>query len=462
MKKTFLITVTLVVALVLLTNVKVNLSTANDASLFTIGKAEALAEVKNVRNLDNALDIVLKLNGVRFNSIYDNAERIGFDLAGMKEILPNVTDGTYLAGDALIPIVSNAIKEQQTIIERQQEKIYELKDLLKLVVARSPGIELPDVDDEEPADLDDEEEPTDLWKGKNTHYIDNALSIVLRLRGVIYNHIYDLTERDIFGFLGSEVMEILPSPGIVFQDDEGYFGIGYAGFCPILNNAIKEQQAIIEKQQEDLEELNGLLQYVVARSPGIELPDIEEDSVDVDEEDTVFVWKKNVRYLDNAIDIVKKLHGVVDKSYGRDFYGFSVGELWEVEPATLVGSAELEKSSYFCHDGFSPIFVNAIKEQQAIIEEESKEIDRLRGLLQYVAKSITDVPSVEVPKAVLSQNTPNPWNGTTEIRYTLPEGSTEAAIYVSDISGRLLKTIPATDSGSVWLNDSDLKAGIYT
>ncbi|MDR0697613.1 MAG: T9SS type A sorting domain-containing protein [Tannerella sp.] len=35
-------------------------------------------------------------------------------------------------------------------------------------------------------------------------------------------------------------------------------------------------------------------------------------------------------------------------------------------------------------------------------------------------------------------------------------------MYVSDISGRLLKTIPATDSGSVWLNDSDLKAGIYT
>jgi len=77
------------------------------------------------------------------------------------------------------------------------------------------------------------------------------------------------------------------------------------------------------------------------------------------------------------------------------------------------------------------------------------------------AQSPTAASEIEIPAAALYQNSPNPWTETTEIRYELPEGAKDAAIYIFDLSGKLLKTLTATSAGSVTLKGSELKAGLY-
>ncbi|MDR1562580.1 MAG: tail fiber domain-containing protein [Dysgonamonadaceae bacterium] len=182
-------------------------------------------------------------------------------------------------------------------------------------------------------------------------------------------------------------------------------------------------------------------------------------------------FKENIRDLDNALDIVLKLHGVrynfINDTTKQETIGFIADEVREILPSFV--SEDNEGYLGLGYGRFAPVLAAAIQEQQAIIvtqqeqiDNQQKQIDELKGLLRsVVSQSPTPVNYAELPQAVLYQNNPNPWKETTEIRYELPEDATDAAIYISDLSGKLLKTLPATDSGVVTLKGSDLKAGIY-
>ena len=75
----------------------------------------------------------------------------------------------------------------------------------------------------------------------------------------------------------------------------------------------------------------------------------------------------------------------------------------------------------------------------------------------------TDTINSILANAFLYQNTPNPFNTTTEIKYFLPEGSTNAYIYVFNLQGNLLLTYNLNNNGfgSVVINGSSLNAGMY-
>ena len=65
--------------------------------------------------------------------------------------------------------------------------------------------------------------------------------------------------------------------------------------------------------------------------------------------------------------------------------------------------------------------------------------------------------------AKLYQNAPNPWSSETVIRYSLPQTVSSACIYIYDMQGTQLKSIPAQGRGEsqVTLTAHDLKAGMY-
>ena len=68
-----------------------------------------------------------------------------------------------------------------------------------------------------------------------------------------------------------------------------------------------------------------------------------------------------------------------------------------------------------------------------------------------------------VIKAVLYQNSPNPFSNQTEIKYNLPENAENAAINVYSLNGNMLlsKPITQTGNGSITINGNELEAGTY-
>jgi hypothetical protein len=68
-----------------------------------------------------------------------------------------------------------------------------------------------------------------------------------------------------------------------------------------------------------------------------------------------------------------------------------------------------------------------------------------------------------VANAFLYQNIPNPFTVSTEIKYFLPESVTNATIYIYNMNGLQIKSCPiqVKGNGSITINGSELKAGMY-
>ena len=66
-------------------------------------------------------------------------------------------------------------------------------------------------------------------------------------------------------------------------------------------------------------------------------------------------------------------------------------------------------------------------------------------------------------KSILHQNTPNPFNKKTTIRYSVPENSGASSILVFDMQGKLIKTYPiiTKGEGSIEINANELQPGMY-
>ena len=168
-------------------------------------------------------------------------------------------------------------------------------------------------------------------------------------------------------------------------------------------------------------------------------------------------------------------------NYAPQKNGFNADKLKMVFPELV--ETDKDGNSYIDYTGLIPVLVEAIKEQSKIITAQSLKLKEM-GLLaedistmnesstdsNFTTKSTTtdtntttDTINSVLANAFLYQNTPNPFNTTTEIKYFLPEGSTNAYIYVFNLQGNLLLTYNLSDNGfgSVIINGSSLNAGMY-
>ena len=170
-----------------------------------------------------------------------------------------------------------------------------------------------------------------------------------------------------------------------------------------------------------------------------------------------------------------------NKKSRADFkFGFDPYKLQTVFPE-LVEINDSTDEAYIDYIGFIPLLVEAIKEQSFIISAQSLKIKALEEntdiLLNDVqpAKNI-NINGAEVQKAetatnygigkdnaFLYQNTPNPFNQATEIKYFLPEGTENAYLYVFDMQGAMQLEFFLNETGleSVVIDASSLKAGMY-
>ncbi|HVG42732.1 MAG TPA: tail fiber domain-containing protein, partial [Chitinophagaceae bacterium] len=107
--------------------------------------------------------------------------------------------------------------------------------------------------------------------------------------------------------------------------------------------------------------------------------------------------------------------------------------------------------------------VKAVQEQQLQIDELKQQNKELKELFTKLMNRQEINTTINVSGASLEQNVPNPNNGSTTIRYHLPQSAGNAQIVITNMKGQVLKSINLNSrgDGQITLNASTLPAGSY-
>ena len=100
-------------------------------------------------------------------------------------------------------------------------------------------------------------------------------------------------------------------------------------------------------------------------------------------------WKHNIQNLDNALATVQQLRGVTytwnEDHGGEDDFGFIAEEVHEILPEIAPKDAEGQVNGV-AYGKLTPYLVEAIKEQQAQIEQLKKENEDLKKQVSKIEK----------------------------------------------------------------------------
>lgn len=192
--------------------------------------------------------------------------------------------------------------------------------------------------------------------------------------------------------------------------------------------------------------------------------------------------KENVKDISNALDLVLKLKGVtydLKKEFAyneslikndetlisleaerKNKVGFIAQDVSKVLPSVVLydDSADIYAISY---SKIVPVLVEAIKEQQVIIESLQSEI--LSAKLKSTSNPTEPSTTAIDQEPALYQNSPNPFSENTKIEYYLTDNIQNAMINIYDMSGAQLKSIPLQllGYGNITIMGSEFKAGMY-
>jgi len=184
--------------------------------------------------------------------------------------------------------------------------------------------------------------------------------------------------------------------------------------------------------------------------------------------------KRNIRSLPGgALNKVMGLRPVSFKykdepdtlNRGRQSLGLIAQEVEAIIPEA-VSFNRLGNVNMINYDMIIPVLIKAMQEQETLIESLQKEIKKLKSESSTSKGSTNSKSSTEDTSsnsATLEQNTPNPFNQKTEIRFFIPETFSSAMLCIYNMSGMQIKSFPITEKGygMITINGSDLYAGMY-
>ncbi len=143
--------------------------------------------------------------------------------------------------------------------------------------------------------------------------------------------------------------------------------------------------------------------------------------------------------------------------------GFVAQDLEKIFPEAVFYDEEIDRY-YIEYNAIIPVIVEAMKEQQAQIEQLKSELAGCCGesLKSGSMNSTVDI-NLNENQAKLYQNTPNPFSTQTTIRYEIPETVQSAQLHICNMTGTLLKTITVNQrgAGNVIISAKEFNAGMY-
>jgi Chaperone of endosialidase/Secretion system C-terminal sorting domain len=203
-------------------------------------------------------------------------------------------------------------------------------------------------------------------------------------------------------------------------------------------------------------------------------------------------FKKDIATIEDGLSVVRQLRPTTyefnteEKFAGHDFdnglqSGFIAQEMEKVLPHTVFTDEKGFKSVNYI--AVVPYLVSAVQDLDAenqtlkaynaeIVNQNAAILAQNEALLARLDALEAGAPSgkgaagsldgASIP-AELFQNVPNPFNGVTEIRYSLPETVRAASLLVFDMNGKQLRSfdISARGLGNVRIAANELSSGMY-
>lgn len=207
-------------------------------------------------------------------------------------------------------------------------------------------------------------------------------------------------------------------------------------------------------------------------------------------------YKEDINTITNPLDKILNLNGVtyrlkqeplslnaepgtfIDSAQKPLQMGLIAQDVEAVIPEVVIDMPNGRKA--IAYQNLVGLLVEAIKEQQTEIENQSEKISKLETQIIDCCsiKPISNEKSLEMlhnpdnnsvqpqsseAKPALFQNMPNPFKEKTVIKYFLPQTSNNASLIIFDMNGKLIKTYSITSNGegSIQIFGGELQPGMY-
>lgn len=181
--------------------------------------------------------------------------------------------------------------------------------------------------------------------------------------------------------------------------------------------------------------------------------------------------KQEIETLKYGLSEVMKLNPISyrwkENDEGKRKLGFSAQELNNVITEVVIEPSNPDELLGVKYSEIIPVLVNAIKEQQAIIEKNTSLMLEMEGKLTELQEQLTklDIGNSGKNETILYQNEPNPTSGKTTIRYIINKPFTNAIIEVYDDQAQLVMSysLPQKQGeGGIEFNGENLRKGSYS
>ena len=163
--------------------------------------------------------------------------------------------------------------------------------------------------------------------------------------------------------------------------------------------------------------------------------------------------KKNLMEAEESVDIMG--NQVLTKQH----YGLDAEQLGEVYPDLVYENEDGTKSINYVE--MVPLLVKAINELSSELAElKETSSKKVKGKKETTA---IEESTAEVDMVRMDQNKPNPFSESTVIKLNIPKNTKTATIFIYDLSGKQVKSIPVTERGKtdITVYANDLTSGMY-
>ena len=148
--------------------------------------------------------------------------------------------------------------------------------------------------------------------------------------------------------------------------------------------------------------------------------------------------------------------------YSRAHYGLIAQELKEVYPNLVYENEQGGLSINYIE--MIPLLVQSIQELTTEVNQLKSGEILPRNAAANEGNEVVDSNPMRMSIPKLYQNTPNPFNQSTEIAYQLSQDARSASISIFNLNGGLLKRYPlspGTTTGKVQISATDFEPGMY-